>query len=490
LDTALLILLPLLAALLLLLAVLVVRTLRFRPRHAEGTPLPPGEPAWESAAEHLAGAVCFPTISYADMAQCDRQAFLGLHDYLAQSFPRVHAVLTREVVGEYSLLYTWPGREPQAKPIVLMAHLDVVPVEAGSEKDWTHPPFSGQIAEGYVWGRGAMDSKFGVIGALEAVESLLAEGFQPQRTVLLAFGCDEEVSGKTGARQIAALLEARGTVPEFILDEGGAVVQGVVPLLKKPVAVVAIAEKGHLSLELTVETAGGHSSTPPRQTTIGILSAAVARLERHRSPARLTGPMRLFFDTLGRELGWPLRLVLANLWLFAPLIERLAALSPEIDAMLRTTTAPTIMHAGVKDNILPLKAQAVVNFRIRPGETVDDVVAHVRRVLGKLPVRIGFYQGDPGWGPSPTADVTSPSYAHLQRTIGRLFPDAIVVPFLETGATDSRYFARLTPNVYRFAPMLASEADLNRVHGTDERVAVEDCRRGVGFYRQLIRGSV
>lgn len=488
-NTTLTIVVLLLLALFLLLAVLVVRALRLRPRREVVAPLPAGGTDLDAAAEHLAGAVRFPTISYADREKYDRQAFLGLHDYLAASFPRVHAALTREVVGDYSLLYTWPGQDLQLKPIVLMAHLDVVPVEAGSEGTWTYPPFSGEIAEGYVWGRGAMDSKFGVIGALEAVESLLAEGFQPRRTVLLAFGCDEEVSGQMGARQIAALLEARGVVPEYVLDEGGAVIQGMVPLLNRPVAMVAVAEKGYLSLELTVETEGGHSSTPPRQTAIGILGTAITRLERRRPRARLTGPARLSFEALGRELGWPLRLVLANLWLFAPLIERLAARSPEIDALLRTTTAPTIFQAGVKDNILPLKAQAVVNFRIRPGETVDDVVAHVRRVLGRLPVQVSPYEGKPGWGPSPVADASSASYALLERTIGQLFPETVVVPFMVMGGTDSRYYGRLTPNVYRFAPMLATRGDLKRAHGTDERVAVEDCRRGAAFYRQLIRAS-
>ena len=488
-GTALLILFLFLAGLLLLLAVLLVRAMRFRSQQVEVTHLPTDETAGEAAAEHLAGAIRFSTISYPDMAQCDRQAFLGLHDYLAQSYPRVHAALTREVVGDYSLLYTWPGQDPQQKPIVLMAHLDVVPVEAGTEDDWTHPPFSGRIAAGYVWGRGTMDWKFGAIGTLEAVESLLAEGFHPQRTVLLAFGCDEEVGGRTGARQIATLLEERDIVPEYVLDEGGAVVQDMLPFLDRPLAIVAVAEKGHLSLELTVETAGGHSSMPPRQTAVGTLSAAIARLEKHRPPARLTGPARQFLETVGRELGLGLRLVLANLWLFAPLVERLAALSPEIDAMLRTTTAPTIFHAGVKDNILPLQAQAVVNFRLRPGETVEDALAHVRRVLGKLPVQVDFHQGLPGWNASPVADVTSPSYTLLQRTIRQFFPHAAVVPYLATGATDSRYYARLTPNVYRFGPMLVSNDDLNRMHGTDERVAVADCQRGVAFYRQLIRSS-
>ena len=484
-----LVLLLLLAALLLLFAVLLVRALRFRSRQDAVTPLPAGGPAGEAAAEHLAGAVRFPTISYSDLEKYDRQAFLGLHDYLAQSYPRVHAALTREVVGDYSLLFTWPGQDPQLQPIVLMAHLDVVPVEPGSEGTWSYPPFSGQIAAGYVWGRGAMDSKFGVIGTLEAVESLLAEGFRPQRSVHLAFGCDEEVFGSVGAQQIAALLEARGVVPEYVLDEGGAVIQGMVPSLNRPIAMVAVAEKGYLSLQLTVETEGGHSSTPPRQTAIGVLGTAINRLERRRPRAQLTGPAQLFFETLGRELGLPLRLVLANLWLFAPLIARLVGRSPEIDALLRTTTAPTILRAGIKDNILPLKAQAVVNFRIRPGETVDDVVAHVRRVLGRLPVRVDAHEGKAGWGPSPVADVCAASYALLQRTIRQTFADVIVVPFMVMGGTDSRYYGRLTPNVYRFAPMLATRADLKRAHGTDERVAVEDCRRGVAFYRQLIRSS-
>ncbi len=481
--------LPVLAAFLLLLAVLAVRALRFRAAPIEAAPLPTEEAAGAAAAEHLAGAVRFPTISYPDMAQGDRQAFLGLHDYLAQSYPRAHATLTREVVGEYSLLYTWPGQDPRRKPIVLMAHLDVVPVEAGSGGDWTYPPFSGQIAEGYVWGRGAIDSKFGLIGALEAVESLLAEGYRPQRTVLLAFGCDEELMGWAGARQIAALLEQRGIVPEYVLDEGGGVVDGVVPLLRRPVALVGIAEKGYLSLELAVQTDGGHSSMPPRRTAIGILGAAVARLERHRPRAHLTAPVRLFLEAIGREMPFLARLVLANLWLFAPLVRGLASRKPEFDSLVRTTTAPTLFHSGVKDNILPLKARAVVNFRLREGETVEDVLAHVGRVLGKMPVQVRPYQEALGWSASPVADTTSAAFDLLQRTIRMVFPAAVVAPFLVTGATDARYYGRLTANVFRFSPMRAGGDDLKRAHGTDERVAVEDCRRAVAFYRQLILGG-
>ncbi len=478
-----------LAAVIALLAIVLIRTLLFTSKQVPVAPLA-GDPADDQAAAVcLSKAITFPTISYVDWTKIDGSAFLALHDCLAGTFPRVHAGLKREVVSDYALLYTWPGQDPSLKPILLMAHLDVVPIEQGTEGKWTHPPFSGQIADGFVWGRGAADSKFGVIGALQAVETLLAEGFQPKRTVYLAFGCDEEVSGRHGAASIAALLESRGVQLEFLVDEGGAVSEGIVPGVAKPVAIVGIAEKGYLSLQLTAESAGGHSAMPPRRTTIGTLGAAVSRLEKHPFPARLAGPVRLSLDTLGPEMPFGLRLLVTNRWLFGPLLRTALTRSPEANALLRTTTAPTIFQAGVKDNILPQKAQAVVNFRIRHGETAASTLARVRQAVETLPVKVDPLPDAPGWDPSPVSDLESPGYALLQKTIRQVFPAAVVVPYLVTGATDARYYARLTNNLFRFSPMTMNRGDFNRAHGTDERVAVADCGRGVTFYRELIRGS-
>ncbi len=246
----------------------------------------------------------------------DRSTFLQLHDYLVRKFPKVHQALKRDIVGEYSLVYTWPGREAGLAPILLLGHLDVVPVEPGTEGGWAHPPFAGTIADGYIWGRGAMDFKMAVVGTLEAIEALLAEGFAPRRTVMLAFGHDEEIGGRNGAEQIATMLEQQGVRPEFILDEGMAVILGMVPGVDSPIACVGIAEKGYVSLELIATAEGGHSSLPPRQTTVGILASAIHALEAHPMPGHVDGPVGKMFEFLGPEMPIGPRVVLSNLWLF------------------------------------------------------------------------------------------------------------------------------------------------------------------------------
>lgn len=439
-----------------------------------------------AAAGRLAGALRFPTISHENGENPDALAFAGLHRYLEQSFPKVHAALARETVGGNSLLYTWKGKQPGLPPILLLAHQDVVPVEPGTEGSWTHPAFAGVLDGEWVWGRGALDDKVGMMGLLEAVETLLAAGFQPDRTVYLAFGHDEEVGGH-GAAATAALLTARGVRPAFLLDEGGAVMEGAVPGVAQPAAMIGTAEKGSLSVELIAESAGGHSSMPLRHGAIGKLAAAIARLEEHPMPAHLEGATRRSYQYLASELPFGQRFLLANLWLFSPLIEAQADADPATAARLRTTTAPTIFQAGVKENVLPHQARAVVNFRILPGDSVAGVLHHVRATVGPG-IRVqatGTLNGEA----SPESDVRAPEFGVLQRTLAQIFPGAIVAPNLLAGATDSRHYQGLTANVYRFVPMRLKPADLARLHGRDERIGIENYGEIVRFYAQLLRNG-
>jgi carboxypeptidase PM20D1 len=440
------------------------------------------------AAGHLAGAIHFPTVSHENGENVEAGAFQGLHQYLQQTFPRVHAALTRETVGGHSLLYTWKGRRPELPPILLLSHMDVVPVEPGTEGAWTHPAFSGFMDGAWVWGRGAMDDKVSLMAILEAAEMLLGRGFQPDRTVYFAFGHDEEVGGR-GAAAIAALLEQRGVRPAFILDEGGAIVEGLVPGVQRPVAMVGTAEKGVLSVELVAESPGGHSSMPPRHGAIGKLAAAVEKLEDHQMPARLDGATRRSYQYLAPEMPFGSRLVLANLWLFAPLLERQADVDPATAARLRTTTAPTIFQGGVKENLLPHQARAVVNFRLLPGDTIAGVLHHVRETVGPgIRVRAtGTANGEA----SPESDVRAPEFGLLQRTLAQVFPQVIVAPNLLAGATDTQHYRRLSRNVFRFIPMRIKAEDLARLHGTNERVGIENYGEIVRFYAQLLRnGSI
>ena len=447
----------------------------------------PGAPGRDPAG-HLARAVQFRTISYDDPAKFDHEAFTGLHRYLEAAFPRVHSALTRETVDRYSLLYTWPGHDPAPAPIVLAGHLDVVPVEAATESDWSFPPFDGQIDGGFVWGRGSFDCKAVVLGLLEAAEALLAAGFSPRRTFLLAFGHDEEVGGTNGAAQIAALLRSRAVCPHYVLDEGLAITEGVAPYVRRPVASIGIAEKGYLNLELSVEVTGGHSSMPPRETAIGILSAAIVRLERHPMPARLAGPAGQMLGSLAREVPPVLRLVMTNQRLFGPLIARLMARSPTAAASIRTTTAPTIFQAGVKENVLPTQARAIVNFRLQPGDTIAGVTSRVRTIIADPRVRVAE-TGTMRSEPSPVSDTASPGYRAIEQAIARVFAGVAVAPSLVLGATDSRHYAPLGCPCYRFMPFWLRPEDLSRAHGVNERLGVDDYARGVEFYKELIRAS-
>jgi carboxypeptidase PM20D1 len=463
--------------------VVVARTAQRSARQVRAAPPRPVAVDDSAAAARLAQAVRFKTVSYEDSAPAGGE-LLAFHAFLQRSFPKAHAALKREVVGDYSLLYTWAGSDERLEPVGLMSHMDVVPVEPGSEGSWTHPPFAGEIADGFVWGRGTLDDKIGVLALLESVETLIVQGFHPRRTIYLAFGCDEEMQGN-GAARIARLLRERGVRPEFVLDEGSVIGRGLVPGVSKPVALIGIAEKGYASVELTVRGVGGHSSMPPRETAVGALARAIHRLEAHQMPERLDGPTRLMLEQLGPELPYIQRTAVANLWLLGPLIERQLAAAPSTNASIRTTTAPTIFQAGVKDNVLPASARAVVNFRILPGDSIGSVLEHVRSVVNDARVHARLL--GTASNPSPVSSTTSFGYHVLELTTRQLFPNAVAAPFLVLGATDSHHYASLTPNVYRFLPVTLTSTDLARVHGTDERVSIKDYGQAIRFMIQLLR---
>lgn len=474
-------------SLLLLFAVLAFRAATVESRQIQATPVQDLPVDARAAAGRLAGAVRFPTVSHEDGKNVEAAAFLSLHQYLQQSFPHVHAALTREVVAGYSLLYTWKGKNPSLPPILLMSHLDVVPVEPGTEKDWTHPAFSGAIEGGYVWGRGTLDDKVGVLGILEAAEMLFRKGFQPERTILFAFGHDEEVGGRKGAAAIAALLERRGVRPEFVLDEGGLVAEGMVPGVANPVALISTAEKGYLSVELVAEAEGGHSSMPPRHGAIGRLAEAIERLEAHPLPSRIDGATKRSFEYLAPEMPFGPRLAIANLWLFSPLVERRFSSDPAANSRIRTTTAATVFQAGFKENVLPQSARSVVNFRLLPGDSIASVLRHVRDTVGPG-IKVAP-TGTSNSEPSPESEVGAPPFKLLQKTIAEVFPGTVVSPNLLSGGTDTKHYVRLSRNIYRFVPVRVKEGDLARVHGTNERVGVENYGEVVRFYAQLMRSG-
>ena len=474
-------------ALLVVVVVLVVNTLRLQSHQLAGVPAAPALALPDSAVARLVGAVQIPTVSTTDYGQTDTAQFGRFGRYLRQAFPRVHQGLKLEKFNRYGLLFTWPGRNAALKPVLLLGHYDVVPVLPGTETKWDRPPFAGAQADGYLYGRGTLDDKASVLAQLEAVEYLLGAGFQPTRTLLLAFGHDEETLGQRGAAAIAAALAQRGVQAEYVLDEGGIVKTDGVASLSKAVALVGISEKGYLSLELTATGKGGHSSMPPAQTSIGAVAAAVVKLEQHPFPARLDGGDDYLLDYLASEVPLGQRLVFSNRWLFAPIIKKILAATPAGNATLRTTTAPTIFRAGAKDNVLAIDATATVNFRLLPGDSVAGVVREVRRIIDDEGIKVNII-GHPS-APSPVSDPEAPAFQRLHRTIRSVFPAAIVAPYVVTGATDSRQYTALSPNIYRFSPTQVNQTGIESIHGINERLAVKNYPLMVQFYAALIRNS-
>jgi len=479
--------LSILTLVLILLAVLLIRTFTLPSRQPVGEPLPAIELDANEIANHLAGALRIPTVSHQDSAANDDSQLNRLHRYIADTYPRLNTALIKQTINRYSLLYTWEGRDTSLAPVLLMAHLDVVPIDSNALDQWQVDPFAGTLREGYVWGRGALDDKGSVISILEAVEGLLTVGYQPQRTLLIALGHDEEVGGQEGARHVADYLRAQGIRPAFILDEGGAIVLGVMPGISQPVAMVAIGEKGSVSIELTVSGTGGHSSMPPEHTAIGVLSTAIQRLEANRLPAVITTPVHEMLLTLAPAMSFPQRVVMANLWLFSRAVKKRMVASPSSNALLRTTTAVTMFNGGVKENVLPPVARAVVNFRLRPDEQITDILRHVETVIDDPRVTVTVLENRFIREASAISDPSSPSYQLVAKTIHRVFPDVIVAPGLSVGGTDTKHYADLTDNIYRFIPFPLTKTDLKRIHGANERVSLTDLAKAVTFYTHMIK---
>ena len=475
-----------LLSLALLITALSLAAWRLPSRQIQVAPAPARAVDGDAVAQHLAEAIRFPTISFSDdPAQFQTEAFEALHVWLAQTYPRLHRTLAQQRVGGQGLLYTWQGSDPSLEPILLLAHQDVVP--ADNAERWSRPPFAGRIEDGFVWGRGAIDDKGSLVAICEAVEHLLGEGYTPRRTVLLAFGQDEEVSGKRGAGEIAKLLASRDVHALLALDEGAAVVHDMLPGFDRPMALVGISEKGSATLEVVAKGEGGHSSTPPRQTASGTLARAIERLEANPLPGGVGGVTRSFFEFVAPELPLYARVPLGNLWLFAKPMDWLLSGQPAANAMLRTTTAVTMLSGSPKDNVLPVEAIAGVNFRLLPGDTAESVREQVVRIIDDERVEVRFKY--PPRESSPVSPIDGPAFGVIQRTIGELFPGSITAPFLTVGGTDCRYYEGVTQGLYRFAPFPFGPGDLKLPHGIDERVAVASLPGAVRFYAQLIENA-
>jgi carboxypeptidase PM20D1 len=470
-----------------LLLVMLVRTVRLKPQPivaaASVTPITIDQ---TGAIARFVAAIRIPTESRANLT-IDQEAIGKLRDDLQASFPRVHATLTREVLPTGAMIFTWKGRDPSADPVILMGHMDVVPADPTTLSRWKHAPYSGDIADGAVWGRGSLDDKSAVLSLLEAAETLLAKGFTPARTIIFAFGDDEENGGHQGAANIVKLLQSRGVHAEFVVDEGGAVVSGIVPGMHQPVALVGISEKGYMDVALSTTGVGGHSSEPPPHTAIGELAAGLTRLEAHPFPGSLPKPVEAQLVALAPYMPFTNRFVLANLWLTRPLVVASGLKNPLLAGGYHTTTAEDIFNGGIKANVLPTNANAVVNFRILPGDTVDSVLAAVRSRVDDPGITVA--NANPEWShnPSPVSPTDTKGFTTLTDTIREFYPTAVITPYMVQAATDSQYYYAISPNVYRFAPLEGDLSMMSTVHGFNERMKTSNYIHAVQFEAQLIQ---
>ncbi|MEQ9195694.1 MAG: M20 family peptidase [Parvibaculum sp.] len=444
----------------------------------------------EGAAQHLAEAVRFRTISHqagADEAEVARsaEAFEGFRNWMDATYPAFTAATKREIVGGATLFYTWEGTDTSLDPVLLMSHIDVVPIAPGTEDKWEHPPFAGTIADGYVWGRGTIDNKGSLIAMVEAAERLAAQGFQPTRTILFAFGHDEEIGGGEGNKALAGMLQERGVNLAWVKDEGGVIGHGLLPGVNAPVAMIGVAEKGSISLGVVAYSKGGHSSmpSPAAQTAIGRLARALERIGGDPFESKVDGATRGMIESLAPAVPFTQRMVYANLWLFEPLVRGVMEESPTSAAQLHTTIAPTIVEGGVKENVLPPEARAVVNFRIHPRDTADGIIEHVRAAVDDPDVEIEPLPGIRE--ASKVSNIEGDGYQLITRVIGESFPGVIAAPYLVVGGTDSRHYLPITDNVFRFIPIRMAPEDMARFHGTNERVSVENMGEAVAFYVRL-----
>ena len=437
--------------------------------------------------DNFSRAIRIRTVSPENSADFDSLQFDLFNRFLNTAYPLTDSLLDHKIVNNYSHIYYWKGTNPELNPVILMGHLDVVPVIDVNRPFWREDPFGGEIKQDTIWGRGSIDDKIGVIGIMESVERLLKEGFHPKRDIYISLGHDEEIGGDKGAKSIAQYLMDQGIRAEYIMDEGGSLTSGMVPGIEKDVALVGIAEKGSVSLELSVELEGGHSSMPGKETAIDVLSGAIYRLKSNPFPAVISPPLDGFLTYLGPEMPFVNKMAFANKDLFQSMIISVYESSASGNALVRTTTAPTIFNSGVKDNIIPLSAKATLNFRVISGSSIHEVLTHVKNVIDDD--RITIKEGNWNTGPSRVSDTESFGFKAIHKTIAQIYPDALVSPYLVVGATDARHFNDISDHIYRFLPTRINRSNVKSFHGLNERIAVTEFENTIRFYVQLLKNS-
>ncbi len=468
------------AAVVVFLAVVLVRAACFKPGAPERREETPAAIDEAHAVESLRQMVRCKTVSSRNEAEEDPAEFERFRALLCERYPAVHAACALDRVGKSGLLYHLKGKSAEA-PCVFMAHYDVVPAD---EAAWQKPPFEGVIEEGVLWGRGTLDTKGTLNGVMEAAEALLKEGFVPANDWYFAFAGDEEIAGPT-APAIVEELVRRGVKPAMVLDEGGAVVEGVFPGVKEKCAVVGIAEKGMMDVEFTVKSRGGHASAPPPHTPVGVLAKAVCAVENKPFPRRLTKPVAEMFHVLGRRSTFAYRVIFANLWCFLPLLDAICKKAGgELNAMMRTTCAFTKMEGSSAFNVLPPSAAVGANLRLIGGSSTQGTLEELRRRVNDPDVEIRMVHGQE---PSPDSRTDGPAWERLCAAIAETWPEALVSPYLMVACSDSRHYGRVSDAVYRFSCMELSKEERALIHGNNERIPLEKIVKTAQFYYRLMK---
>ncbi|MDO7600432.1 MAG: M20 family peptidase [SAR86 cluster bacterium] len=435
----------------------------------------------EAATNNLAASIRFKTISHQDKEKFSPQEFEGFIKWAADTYPEFHSAMQLEML-EYTLLFKWEGSDNSLAPILLTAHYDVVPVIPGTESIWEEEPFAGVISNNRIWGRGALDDKSGVVGMMEAATYLIQNNFQPTRTVYFSFGHDEEIGGG-GAAQVTEKLKQEGVQLQWSLDEGSFVNRGFFPGVDKLVAPINVAEKGIMNLLIVAKAKGGHSSTPPKKTAVTILADALIKLENEPLPGSLEGLSAVMFDEVSKHMPFGYRFLFANRWLFGGLLDSQMSSTPVINAMIRTTTAPTMLSGSIKSNVLPIEATALINFRLHPRDSIESVTEHVRRVVGSDQVEVRALGGIEASGVSSWE---SPGYEIISSSLSKVYGEVVSVPGIMIAASDTRHYSKVADNSFRFNPFSIVPEDMTGFHGTNESIAVDSFIAGIKTYVDII----
>lgn len=470
-------------------AAVPVKAALFKPEKVEVPPMEDEKVDLNRFRKNLSDAIKFKTIADKEAANTDWTVFDAFHDFLKERYPLMHEKLELTVIARGSLVFRWKGTRSDLDPIALLSHQDVVPISEGTLDDWKHDPFEGVDDGEFIWGRGALDMKNHLIGVLESVETLLSEGFVPERDVYILLGHNEEVmcaTSENGATCICNYLKEKGVHLDAIIDEGGAIlpveVKGVI---NKHLAGIGVAEKGYADVEVAVTAKGGHSSQAPNHTAIGHLADVIKDIENHQFKAKMSPMMRELFDKIGRNCTYPAKLVTCNLKLLEPALTKAMSFIPPAASMLRTTFGVTMASGSPQANVLPQRASVTVNFRMFPGQTVDDVLEHLHKVIKNKKVEINLL---PGWkNPSAVSPTDTRSFKVIEKICHSMDDKAVVAPYLVMGGTDACHYQAVCENIYRYSPFLVSTSLLLTTHGTNERIPVSVMEDAVKFFKRYIR---